>query len=112
MSTPNPHPWQTLSPYLDQALEMDDLQRVAWLASIRDQNPALAADLEALLEEYRVLLEQRFLEQPAVPLQPTIAGQTIGAYTLIKPIGQGGMGSVWLAERSDGRFERQAGKVS
>ena len=29
----------------------------------------------------------------------------VGAYTLISPIGQGGMGSVWLAERSDGRFE-------
>ncbi len=30
-----------------------------------------------------------------------------GAYTLIASIGQGGMGSVWLARRSDGRFERQ-----
>src|SRR5208282_3691310 len=33
---------------------------------------------------------------------------TLGPYTLISPIGQGGMGSVWLARRSDGRFERQA----
>src|SRR6185369_12906419 len=27
------------------------------------------------------------------------------AYTLVSPIGAGGMGSVWLARRSDGRFE-------
>ena len=87
MSTPNLHSWQKLSPYLDQALEMDDVQRIVWLASIRGQNLALAADLETLLDDYRVLREQRFLEEPAVPLQPTIAGQTIGAYTLIEPIG-------------------------
>jgi serine/threonine-protein kinase len=35
------------------------------------------------------------------------AGQNIGAYKLLSPIGQGGMGHVWLAERVDGRFERR-----
>src|SRR4029453_101411 len=34
-------------------------------------------------------------------------GQTRGAYTLVSPIGSGGMGTVWLAERTDGRFERR-----
>jgi serine/threonine protein kinase/tetratricopeptide (TPR) repeat protein len=35
----------------------------------------------------------------------SLIGQTVGAYTIVAPIGQGGMGSVWLAKRSDGRFE-------
>ena len=35
----------------------------------------------------------------------SLAGQAFGAYTLGAPIGHGGMGSVWLARRSDGRFE-------
>src|SRR5262245_48388828 len=38
----------------------------------------------------------------------SLAGQTVGAYTLEAQIGQGGMGSVWLARRNDGRFERHA----
>src|SRR5262245_4609176 len=110
MSKPDLDSWPQLSPYLDLALEMNDAERTAWLASIREQNPVLARALETLLDDYRVLQEERFLEQPSLTstVHPTMAGQTIGAYTLIESIGQGGMGSVWLADRSDGRFERRA----
>src|SRR5215470_6309030 len=41
-------------------------------------------------------------------LLASLAGQTVGAYTLESQIGHGGMGSVWLARRNDGRFERRA----
>ena len=36
------------------------------------------------------------------------AGLVVGAYTLRAPLGQGGMGSVWLADRSDGRYTGHA----
>ena len=50
-----------------------------------------------------------FLEtSPAVAADgPSLAGRAIGAYTLDAPIGMGGMGAVWRAHRSDGRFEGQ-----
>jgi tetratricopeptide (TPR) repeat protein len=34
--------------------------------------------------------------------------RVVGNYTLEQPLGHGGMGSVWLARRSDGRFEGRA----
>src|SRR6185436_6462474 len=42
------------------------------------------------------------------PAPPSLSGQVLGAYRLESVIGQGGMGTVWLAERCDGRFEGRA----
>jgi serine/threonine protein kinase len=103
-----------LSPYLDQALAMTDEERTAWLSSLASENPTLAAQLQALLNEHCVLAQQGFLENsPATPpiaaglTGQSLTGQTVGPYTLISQIGQGGMGTVWLAERNDGRFQRR-----
>jgi serine/threonine protein kinase/tetratricopeptide (TPR) repeat protein len=104
----SPDRWRALSPYLDEALSLTSDDRVAWLAALRDRDPALGDDLAGLLAEHDGLQASRYLENagdigPAAA--PSLAGQVLGAYRLISPIGQGGMGSVWLAERCDGRFE-------
>src|SRR5689334_5934415 len=98
--------WRELSPLLDRAIEMDPAERDSWLESLRSGDPQLAADLEDLLDEHKALSEKSFLEHAVeLPPETTLEGQTLGAYTLLSPIGQGGMGSVWLARRSDGRYE-------
>ena len=99
--------WAAISSHLDHALELDGGERAAWLASLRARDSTLAADLETLLEEHDALADSGFLEEaPSVALpRPSLAGQPIGPYTLVSLVGQGGMGSVWLARRSDGRFE-------
>jgi serine/threonine protein kinase/Tol biopolymer transport system component len=109
MSKLSPDQWQALSPYLDRALELEDDDRSAWLAALRGENPVIAAQLEMLLGEHRALAEEGFLEEktPQLPRGQGLAGQVLGVYTLISQIGHGGMGTVWLAERNDGRFERR-----
>jgi serine/threonine protein kinase/Tfp pilus assembly protein PilF len=105
------HRWKSLSPYLDRALELGGPERAAFLEVLRAQDPTLADDLLDLLRERTALSREGFLEG-AVDLPPSaaasMAGQTVGAYTLVSLIGQGGMGGVWLARRSDGRFEGEA----
>ena len=104
--------WQAVSPLLDVALELSGDERVAWLASLRKEDPARADEIAALLEEARALDRKGFLAQgPALSMSrpAALAGQFVGPYALEGLLGQGGMGSVWLARRSDGRFE---GKVA
>ena len=88
---------------------MAENERTIWLQSFRVANPNLADLLEKLLDEHRALAQEGFLEgRPPHPAEDSsLSGQAIGAYTLVSSIGQGGMGSVWLAERSDGRFQRR-----
>jgi serine/threonine-protein kinase len=106
MSPFAPEQWQALSPYLDQALEISPEERAAWLQSIFEKNPSLATELQTLLKEHHALDDAGFLQTAAgaPPGASPTAGQTVGAYTLESPIGHGGMGTVWLAHRSDGRF--------
>jgi serine/threonine protein kinase len=109
MSVLNRERWQALGPHLDRALEMADDERAVWLDSLRAEDPALAGDLGALLEERSAIRREGFLETaPPLPAPASLSGQRIGAYMLVSVIGQGGMGTVWLARRSDGRFEGQA----
>jgi serine/threonine protein kinase/tetratricopeptide (TPR) repeat protein len=109
----DPDRWRALSPYLDEALDLADDARAVWLGALSTRDAALAADLQSLLDEHEAARQSGFLER-GLPrdLQPAplalLAGQTVGSYRLLSVIGQGGMGSVWLAERSDGRFEGRA----
>ena len=110
MSTLSPDQWSALSPYLDKALTLSEAERAHWLKEVGAENPDLARQLQELLSEHEAAQQEAFLETSpiALPESPGLAGQTLGTYRLVSPIGHGGMGTVWLAERSDGRFERKA----
>ncbi|HTV49782.1 MAG TPA: protein kinase [Steroidobacteraceae bacterium] len=106
-----------LSALLDAALDAAPASREAWLTDLSGTDPGLAALLRDLLAPLKAgdtdsasLRLQFALAHSlgsASPADPPLIGQSIGPYRVLSLIGHGGMGSVWLAERVDGLFERR-----
>jgi serine/threonine-protein kinase len=111
MPSITPERWLQLGPLLDVALELPVRERSAWLAALRARAPDDARDLEQLLgADGTSWLETghrtRVLGRMAA--SPAEAGAVLGAWRLERTLGRGGMGTVWLATRADGRFAGNA----
>jgi serine/threonine-protein kinase len=102
--------WREVEPHLERALDLSGAERERFVRELRGADSRLAAEVARLLSLHDENVREDFLEEPleGPPRAASLSGQTLGAWTLVEPIGQGGMGSVWLARRSDGRFEGRA----
>ncbi len=96
-----------LSELLDSSLPLPTEQRRAWLDSLSGEDRSLVENLREILladdPESGALGSIR----PIASAFERRAGERLGAYELLSPLGSGGMAEVWLARRADGVFERQ-----
>jgi serine/threonine protein kinase len=99
-----------LSRLLDVALALTPGEREAWLAALPDSDRAYAPRLRAMLQSQEFAdAKKRLATLPRLAVDDELArsGDRVGPYLLMREIGRGGMGSVWLAQRADGSFERE-----
>jgi eukaryotic-like serine/threonine-protein kinase len=106
----NSERWHDVKALFEAALDQPPSDRAAFLAAA-DTDPETRREVASLLSAHR---EDDFLREgdglraaAAVVGETSGAGQRIGAYRIIKAIGEGGMGVVFLAKRDDETFEKQ-----
>ena len=110
-----PQLWQRVSDLFDEVLDLDEADRIQFIRTIWASEPQVASELMALLVAAAQVNKTKSLAQApfdaalgealAEPVQGYRAGRKFGAWTIEEQLGQGGMGEVWRAKRSDGLYK-------
>ncbi|MCU1260375.1 MAG: serine/threonine protein kinase with repeat [Bryobacterales bacterium] len=114
-SSTGPDRWERVKTIFVSALELKPADRPLFLAAECGADTELRREVESLLDSHEGAGD--FIEEPPSALKTLLtddtatvhldAGTRIGAYQLVREIGRGGMGAVYLAVRADEEFQKR-----
>jgi len=107
--------WEQIDRIFGEAAELPASERAGWL-DFHCADPAIRREVESLLESVKgstvaisgVVSSEAADYVSSDPGGGSLAGQRFGAWQAGRILGKGGMGTVYLAERADDSFHKQA----
>lgn len=107
MSNPQ---WERVQEIFERALDLDGDARERYVREACEGDAGLLAEVTSLIEADEH--GNSFLDGPGlagvfVREDDLPEGAVVGPYRVVRPVGEGGMGKVYLAERADGQFEQR-----
>src|SRR5690606_4479803 len=102
-----------LQELFEAALELPPFARADFVADVAHDDAALARELDDLLSAHEAtsrvdrLAESLARRTSRTPAPEDVTPTRIGPWSIVSLLGQGGMGTVYLAERADGAYERR-----
>lgn len=104
--------WARIKDIFSAVVDLDPEERVRRTEELSAGDPLIMAEVEALISANDAV--ENFIEEPAFAVadalndekDPTI-GRIVGHYRIVREIGRGGMGTVFLALRNDGEFRQE-----
>jgi non-specific serine/threonine protein kinase/serine/threonine-protein kinase len=112
-----PERWQRVKDLLQDALALSPAERASFLATLGGNDPALAREVDSLIAAHDEA--GTFIVRPALARVDAAAlvdrlqhssrwsGRRVGPYALVREIGHGGMGAVYLGVRADDEYRKQ-----
>jgi eukaryotic-like serine/threonine-protein kinase len=109
-----PERWKEVEAVFEEALETSRAERPAFCQRTCGDDKELRQEVESLLESHDqagTFLDQEIQFVPGDLVEESAStlrlGEVVDRYRIIREIGRGGMGAVYLAERADAEYEKQ-----